>query len=413
MTKRSTTHGAADEDSRAWHRTLLGAWILVASACGSAPPITGSTVESAIDGDVRPTTTLLTPAGQSWWDPEVLRTDTGALLTWQNERAEIWLAELDRSSGLVVPGSERRLGERAAPLLETYNGPEFGLDSSGWSVFFTRVEPGGSLQAVRARLHGGELVSDVVTRGDSHFSPLASKDSASASTRLVLLRRPADWGTVAWLDLGSPLEVHDLFHIARRSDADIRWVDGGFQLVTNGHPALPGEVAALDTGGGAAEQVSAGEGAFGSPYGWWAPETGGALHVVAITDDQRLTVWRRGAAGWSRAAVLTSPESALPYVGSPEPFVMGGRSYLSLVVADEADPRPGASEQHVWVIGIDPEAPLALRCDDGRPGPVTRVDPEVWVGTERVFVYYYEVATTGARAYACALELAAAERSVE
>ncbi len=81
-------------------------------------------------------------------------------------------------------------------------------------------------------------------------------------------------------------------------------------------------------------RVSDGEGTFGNPYGWRAPEAGGDLYALATVDDVRLAVWGHSAAGWRLVRTLTSPEAAFPYLGSPEPFVANGRSYVSLVVAN-------------------------------------------------------------------------------
>jgi len=69
--------------------------------------------------------------------------------------------------------------------------------------------------------------------------------------------------------------------------------------------------------------------------------------------------------------------------------VAGGRSYVSLSLGTAPDARPGATDEQIWVVGVTPGQPFAARCDDGQAAPVTRLDPEVFVGAEQVFVYYF------------------------
>ncbi len=353
-----------------------------------------------------PTATRLTPDGSSWWDPEVIATDDGAFMTFQDGSGDIWLATIDPATGALEDGSLQTIATGGAPLLRTFNGPELGLDAQGLSVHFTQVGGDGAYQAARVQMVGGTPQLDVLTTGDEHFTPMASKDPTDASTRLVMLRRPPEWGAALWIDDAAPSVEHDLFVVDDRADSDVRWISGSHLLVTDGPLADTAreEVSVLDTDTGVVEVVSNGEGVFGNPYGWFAPDAGDRLQVVALTDDLALTVWGRDPGGWSRIATLPSPVAGLPYLGSPEPFVVEGRSYLSAVLADDADPRPGITEQQVWLFGLD--GGPAWRCDDGAPG-ATRIDPEVLVLGDRIFVYYYTIDRTRSQVWVCATRVPA------
>ncbi|MFK7987387.1 MAG: hypothetical protein AB8I08_15305 [Sandaracinaceae bacterium] len=345
--------------------------------------------------------TRLTPSGDSWWDPEVLSADEGAWMTFQDERGEVFLATLDPMTGLLSGGGVRSIGDRAAPLLRTFNGPEFGLDAQGISVHYTRIGEDGLFQSTRVRMEYGEPRLDVLTEGVEHFSPLASKIPSDPSTRLIMLRRPPEWGTALWVDDASPEVEHELFPIVDRTDSDARWISGSRLIVTDGPltPTTREEVSVLDTDTGEVEIVSNGEGVFGNPYGWFAPDAGDALQVIALTDDLALTMWRRAPDGWSRVATIHSPVPSLPYFGSPEPFAVRGRSFVSAVLASEADPQPGVSEQQVWLFSLDGRD--AWRCDDGAAG-ATRADPEVLVLGQQVFVYYYTISRRRSEVWVCA-----------
>lgn len=388
---------------------------LLLAACGGdamPPAVDGAGVpDDAPDVDARTdsgipagTTVELTPSGEAWYDPELLQVPGESLIGWQDGAANVWVARLDLDTGLVEPGSERLLGGDSAPLIRTFNGPEFGLDASGWAAYYTQVGQDGIGQVARVRLAGNDVNLDVLTSGDEHFTAMASKDETAATTRLMMLRRPPDWGTALWMDLAPPATQHDLFPIVERPDADLRWIDGMPSLVVTNHPDLPGEISILDTTTSTLAQVSGGEGTPTSAYGWSAPEAGGALRVVAIVDSTRLVVWEEQTNGprWSVVADLESPEAGFAYFGSPEPVVVEGHSYITFTVRDTADTIPGGSTQHVWIIGLDPDAPFALRCDDGQNGALTRVDPEAIRGRDQVFVYYYTLGMSSSRAYACA-----------
>ncbi len=55
---------------------------------------------------------------------------------------------------------------------------------------------------------------------------------------------------------------------------------------------------------------------------------------------------------------------------------------------------------------MDPAVPVGRRCDDGAPGPETRVDPEILLGRDQAFAYYYTLSSSGAIVYGCATGIA-------
>ncbi len=382
------------------------AWlaIVAASACGgdgtgvSGPP-SAPVVESAAlsveTGDV----VVLTPAGESWIDPEVLRVGSEHMITWQTPQGEVWVAAVDPRSGLVVDGSSRLLGDGAAPLTRTFNGPELGLDEEGWAVYYTKLVDGFQ-QVVRVERDGA---SEVLTVGSEHFSPLPTVRPDADSTRLVLLRRPPEWGTLEWVDTTDAGREHELVHLDERTDGDARWAVGTATMATNAHPGRPGQVSLLDTDTGEVAAVTDDDHRYTVPYAWAAPEAGGDLMALAVVDGTELAVWSdEGSAGWSRIVTLSSPDPSHPYLGSPEPFVAGGRSWISFTAADAPTARPDVTSQQVWLVPIDSPMGQARRCDDGAVGPETRVDPEVLVGTDQAFVYYYTARREGFTAARCA-----------
>ena len=340
----------------------------------------------------------LTPAGESWIDPEVLRFNDELRMTWQDPQGGIWLAMLDPLTGLLA-SEPARIGEGGASLGSTYNGPEFGVDRQGWAVYYTQLIDGRG-QAVRLSADGTHTV---LTTGTVHFSPLPTRDAARDSTRLLMLRRPPNWGTLLWLDTASPQSEHDLAYLPARTDGDGRWAVGTASLATNAYPAYPGQMVLLDTDTGAVTVVTGDASVKTAPYAWIAPEADGGLLALAIVDDTQLVVWAPdGNGGWREHIALTSPSTGHPYLGSPEPFVAGGRSFVSLTVRDASNQIPGVTDSQVWIVGIDPLVRFQERCDDAQLRPATRVDPEVLLGDEQAFVYYYAIRPTGSEVMRCA-----------
>lgn len=401
------------------HRATMTATMVVLTAATAAGPIETEAATPRTSGAPVSTaaaaagpTHAISPPGESWLDPEILRLSTGeGLITWQDGVSrDIWVARLDPHTGLPDLASRWRMGTEAAPLTSTYNGPEFGVDARGWSVYYSQGATG--TQAARGWLEGGKPAHEVLTRGSEHFTPLATKHEGASSTRLLLLRRPPSWGTAGWLDVASPDDGHDIAFLAARTDGDLRWIDGTFAYVANFHPAHPGQLAVVDTATGEVTRVSEETGRISDPYGWKAPEAAGSLFVLGVLDDTELVVWSRVGDVWVPYRRWRPPAGAPPFIGSPEPFVANGRSYVSLSLATSADVRPGLTDQQIWVIGVAPDNPFETRCDDGRPAPVTRVDPEVFVGARQAFVYYYDLSAAASVAYRCALDIGGAGPSL-
>ncbi len=402
--------------SKDHHVPGRGAWCALGLAvrrCGGAGALAAALVAPSLPAAAEPqgrlvppgTTERISRAGENWLDPEILRLDTGeGLIAWQDGSSRaIWVAVLDPLTGLPSGTARWQMGSNAAPLTSTFNGPEFGRDASGWAVYYSQGATG--TQVARSRLQQETPVQELLTTGREHCSPMATKRGAATSTRLLVLRRPPEWGTAGWLDVATPDQVHDIAFLAERTDGDLRWVDDTFSYVANCHPAHPGQLTLVDTVSGEVTRVSDEPVRVSDPYGWVAPEAGGGLLVLGVVDETELVVWSKVGESWVPYRRWRPPAGAPPFIGSPEPFVADNRSYVSLSLATTPDVRPGVTDQQIWVVGVAPDNPFAGRCDDRQPAPVTRVDPEVFVGSQQAFVYYYVLGASVSEAYRCALDI--------
>lgn len=82
----------------------------------------------------------------------------------------------------LVPGSEQQIDTDAYPLSVTRNGPEFGWDSAGWSVYYTKAyDSVPSLWRALALVDGGSVAVyeegvDMVRRIGRGIHPVQYRD---------------------------------------------------------------------------------------------------------------------------------------------------------------------------------------------------------------------------------------------
>ncbi len=332
--------------------------------------------------------------GVGYIDPEFY-SDLDLMAFADGER-RVWLASLDPESGrpVAADGREVLVDVGVTPLNVSFNGPEFGVDRRGWALFYTKAADG-LPQPWRATLEDGRITrGPLIEAPPSRLSILPAKNPEADSTALMYVR-DGDWGEghIGYLNEADPAASESG---VPSSDTGARWIDGtaAFTFVHTQGPDV-GQVAIHDGETGRTRTITDSPGVKSLAYGWRAPETGGLL-VLAVVDDAAIEVYAEGdGVVWERRWRLTLPaESAGAWIGSPEPFVANGRSYISLALKQGA----GYVPAEVWVWGVEDGAERVLvRCDDGQ-GRVIRTDPEVYLGRERAFVYYNLIRGGGGRA---------------
>lgn len=391
----------------------------MAAACtggGSESVLGGSSDATSVvpgggDPSGVPESLVVTPAGESWFDPEVLAVDGQAWMTWQDGSGGVWLAELSLVDGSIRPGTTVQVASDGASMRDTFNGPELGLDAGGVSVWYTAATPDGQ-QVAKAEIGSDGPTSVELMTGVGYVGPLPSRRPDAAVTRLVALRRPPGFGTAVWFDETAPeAEAVELVAIEERGGGDARWVAGTGLVTVAGALGSGAAVELVDTDSGEVVEIGARvDGGAENPYGWVDPATG-RVWVLAVVGGAELVVWEVDDAGMPHERTrLASPDSSHPHLGSPEPFLVDGRPWVSLTVTDEIQTVPGRTDQQVWLVPLDGGAPV--RCDDGAPAVTTRVDPEVIVTAEQVLVYYYAWDGSRSQVQRCRVDLRGADTGV-
>jgi hypothetical protein len=332
-----------------------------------------------------PLAVRLSPAGQSYIDPEFLSSDNK--MAFQTSNGEIWLSDLDPITGLFnkVGGKDLRVDTHASPLLHSFNGPEFGIDSKGWSLFYTKPN-GGSPQIWRASINDGSVSNQPLTSGSTpRLSCLASKDPKASETIILYSKgKTLNTGSLTWTRADQPSDetVLDIL------DRGVRWIDEtqSFVYIKQSGPKK-GQLFLYDALKSTEKQITQEDAQKSYSYGWIAPEYDELL-MMTILDKNQLVVYRdMGGKYWDQIVNIPLPaEAKYACFASPEPFVAGGKSYISCVITSDVN-RWSLGE--VWIFGLQQgkNSSFARKMEDGL-GDAVRTDPETYIGSREVFVYY-------------------------
>lgn len=345
--------------------------------------------------DPNPNAIKISPTGVSWIDPEILQSHNK--MGFQvGGSGIIWIGDLDPLTGLFVNnGTDLFIDNGATPLTTSKNGPEFGISSNGWSVFYTKATAGIS-QPWRAVISGTTVNTAPLTSGTvPRLSTVATKDTSATSIKILYGKGAAlNNSEISWMDENNPaVEV-----VVDSLDEGVRWIDGTHSFVYTKQTGInAGQLALYNTNTSSETIITNDTDKKTYSYGWHAPEQNELL-VMCIVNDSTLGIYKNnGNTYWDRIATIEAPPTAYPFrfFGSPEPFVTNDKSYVSFVLKTVST-TSGYVDAEVWVMDLEPSMNdrFMLRCDDGLPN-TKRTDPESFMGTNEVFIYYNQINSTG------------------
>jgi hypothetical protein len=337
----------------------------------------------------------VSPADRQYIDPEIW--SEGDKATFQDREGNIWVADLDPKTGRFVTetGKDYLMDTGAYSLRETANGPEFGVDRDGWAIYYTKGF-NGVPQIWRAVWSDRRGVAAPLTRGPKrHQTAITRHQPTDRSVQLMCIEGTWSDGWSVWLDDDRPEEIHPIAPL-RFAESHPRFVPGGRDVVLSIETGGVGQLYRVSAATDTKRQITNDDGDKTHPFFWSAPEYGGATLMLAIVDHSSIAIYRdTGGEYWERISTLTKPaETEQYYMQSAEPFVAGGKSYMSLTIGNPRTERPRTME--VWVFGIDddPATRFARRVDD-LEGVAHRSDPESYVGSDDVFIVYNYITPQG------------------
>lgn len=345
-------------------------------------------------------------AGVDYLDPE-LDSATSRIVfqsTGSGGTQQIWVGGVNPGNGLLTSATGKdtlidsgvsTLWTAANPTGLTPNGPEWALDSAGGSLFYTKPGSNGQRQAFRAIINVNGTVSlqqATFNAAPNHsMGPLARRDATLASTKYIYRygTTPNGTGTYRWADEAAPTTTYDLTSYKAGSfyPAFIPGTEDIAYAVFTGPSSQ--EIARYATATRTVAAVTS-EPAVDkrNVLAFTAPEFGGALCYACVAGGNSLAVYRDLGSGFTRIATLTPNASGLPYLFAPEVFQVGGMSFFTVMAANSAS-YDTITDSAIYVLGLgtNPATRLVRRVDDASAG-VARIEPEPFIGSGEVFIYY-------------------------
>jgi len=313
----------------------------------------------------------------------------------------IWIAELDPVNGTLmsVTGKDVLVDSNVAtlgPTAQTNNGPEWGLDANGEAVFYSKKDVAGVVQYWRASdLSGAAVLRTQLTHVPSPNGEGAIQGVVRQDARLS--------HTMFYYRYSICPECPGINRWAHEHDADAIHVIQYFNAAAFAPSFIPGtediafsrytsqstsEVYRLHTATDAPEQISnEPSDSKSSVIAFLAPEYGNELMYAYVRDKRELVILRKEGAGYKRFASLDPADSLHPYMYSPEIFQVNGTTYFAVLMQDTADYLT-LNRGAIYVLGFgnDSTQRLTRRIDLGTTAK--RWEPEVYIGSDEVFVFY-------------------------
>lgn len=323
-------------------------------------------------------------------------------VVWQSiDGDELWVADVDPVSGAFLPADGRGtlVDTNVAPIGLARNGPEWVQTAAGAHVLYG-VDRGHGPEVMLAEHDGVAWQSSSLAPGMGAFGSLQPHDPSPR---------------VYFVEPGPP-EV-TLTRVLGGVSADIRyphplrwgrWIEGTGHLLAVARDAHGiQQVVDVDPQTGSIDWRTSDDSNKRSVFGWFDPERGAEAYFttrgpsgteIAMSIDVHLS---DGAGGWVLHDVIRST-AAYPFIISPEPFVVDGRSYISFLASRQPENRDNARAE-VWVVDIDPSTRWARRVSLPSTAPIK--DPEPAVFDDTAFIYYTELMGTERVVHRCATGL--------
>jgi hypothetical protein len=338
----------------------------------------------------------------SYVDPEFI-SQYSRMVFQEGGTRDVYVSRIDPLTGTLVSadGKDLRVDTQIATLGatgQTFNGPEWGLDSAGPAIFYEKTGANGLVQVWRAE---GVLTGPVQIQQLTASSPTGStsklvrQDATRPSTAFAfkLASSATAPGPVHWADESDPTTTF-LVPGFISSSYQVAWLPGTEDLVyVRFSSQTTVDLARFNGATRTSTFLTFSEpGLKKNPVAFLAPELGGELVIGCVIDGTALALFRQNGTQWIRWTALTPPEDAArPFLYSPEIFQVAGVTYFAVLMKDVDDPEAG-NDGAIWLmsVGADPARHLYRRLDDGAVTGLAlkRFEPEPFIGTEEVFVFY-------------------------
>ena len=314
---------------------------------------------------------------------------------------KMWIGRVDPATGAFVPpdGKGLLIDTDVAFTTDFGNGPEWVYAAAGKQLVYTRYLPGLPRTPENARVAAAVVENDAwVARllDDRAFNfPIGSLNPQDAAPSLTYVSTQQPSPGFYWRELARP-ETEELVPNSAGSVWSRRFVEGTRAIVFSSESVDPqgqpmSQAFRYDTQTKVLEQLTFDAGPKSQVFMWRAPEFGGNFVFFTLVNRNELRFYRKidvngdGNPVWTAFNSVFAP-SWSANIWSPEPFVHGGKSYVTLVVS----PSTAIFDLRVPtnVAMVSPRDSALKILTDPRGPKRVRSDPEVYVTQNGPYIYY-------------------------
>lgn len=304
------------------------------------------------------------------------------MVCWQSEEKELWVCMLDPITHLYSPPDGKGVlidQDLTPPTFGGWNGPEWLLSQGTTQIIYNQKKGGVRYPGLATQVLGGWSSTTLMQYPDALYA-MATRNYADSSG-LFLFESQSNDG-IRWVSNSDLNDCHFYPDITLGFFAD----DNQQICCAIDHSRQPGFLEVATTLP-FFTQIS--NDTIGAPSMWNDPETNSRMFMYRTNGFKTLKIFQENSDGnWYLYHSFNSPLPApYEYITSPEPFVFGGKSYISFMAAQSP---MGLSEEpaEIWIASINPAERLMRRVSDSTVA--IRVDPEPVIIGDSAFVYYTE-----------------------
>jgi len=333
-------------------------------------------------------------------DPEFL--DGFHKAVWIDQNKKIWVGNINPLTGLFysVHGQDILIDENVVPIDSAIiNGPEWGTNSSGAVVFYTKRDAFGKRQMWRANL-SPTLTKYPVTSGTQEHIHWYGTLTPSFDSMNLFFVRMQPYPVIYWCNEYLFNYNHPILNYNWNGNNGPRFIPGKKEFVYSKQIA-PGkiELVRVNMVNNTETIVTNDSINKRDTWGFTAAEYNNEVLYCAKTTDTTIGIYRYVNASdpfASRIATLRIPlGDPHKYIYSVEPrqgvSSVGGITYFTFLggtINNGTNPGDGS----MWVLGLGTDSAnrITRRVDEGAlSGKIRpRIEPEPMIGTDEVFLYY-------------------------
>jgi len=333
-------------------------------------------------------------------DPEFL--DGFSKAVWIDQNKKIWVGNINPVTGLFysIHGQDILIDSNVVPIDSAIiNGPEWGTNSSGAVVFYTKRDAAGKRQMWRANL-SPTLTTYPVTSGTQEHIHWYGTLSPSLDSMNLFFVRLQPYPVIYWCNENSFNYNHPILNYNWNGNNGPRFIPGRREFVYS-KTIAPGkiELVRVNMITGTETIITNDSVNKVDTWGFEAAEYNNEILYCAKTSDTTIGIYRYvtpAAPYATRIATLRIPiGDPHKFISSTEPLQgissVGGITYFTVLGGTvKSGSNPGDGSMWVLGLGTDPNNRIVRRVDEGavsgniRP----RIEPEPMIGADEVFLYY-------------------------